>query len=96
MCKCGRCSVHSVNSFISFFSGCSFSDLTLFHTIRHFVYMLERTIFVTKYLQSTRPKTPIIIICDTNTLIQNRSDFELGLCFSIGRSMNEDFLWWVG
>ena len=30
------------------------------------------------------------------SLVQNRSDFELGLCFSIGRSMNEDFLWWVG
>ena len=29
-------------------------------------------------------------------LVQNRSDFEPGLCFSIGRSMNEDFLWWVG
>ena len=29
-------------------------------------------------------------------LVQNRRDFELGLCFSIGRSMNEDFLWWVG
>ena len=28
-------------------------------------------------------------------LVQNRRDFELGLCFSIGRSMNEDFLWWV-
>ena len=28
--------------------------------------------------------------------LQNRSDFEPGLCFSIGRSMNEDFLWWVG
>ena len=39
---------------------------------------------------------PKAMLKQCRPLVQNRSDFELGLCFSIGRSMNEDFLWWVG
>ena len=39
---------------------------------------------------------PKAVLKQCRPLVQNRRDFELGLCFSIGRSMNEDFLWWVG
>ena len=43
-----------------------------------------------------RPETALRRPMTAPWLVQNRSDFEPGLCFIIGRSMNEDFLWWVG
>ena len=47
-------------------------------------------------LQVTYVEPQSVCFCGYRSDFDNRSDFEPGLCFSIGRSMNEDFLWWVG